>query len=82
MSKQVTVFARRVESRIVLIRGLRVILDSDLAELYGVEVKNLNQQIKRNRSRFPDDFLVQLTQEEASNLRSQSVTSRLSSPPQ
>ena len=57
MSKQITVFARRAESKILSIRGLRVILDIDLAELYGVEVKRLNQQVKRNARRFPEDFV-------------------------
>jgi phage regulator Rha-like protein len=76
MSKQITVLAKRVESKILLIRGHRVILDSDLAELYGVEAKKLNQQVKRNAHRFPDDFVMQLSVEEAANLRSQIVTSR------
>jgi phage regulator Rha-like protein len=75
MSKQITVLAKRVESKIVLIRGLRVILDADLAELYGVEVKQLNQQVKRNARRFPNDFVMRLSAEEAANLRSQIVTS-------
>lgn len=75
MTKQITVLAKRVESRIFEIRGLRVILDSDLAELYEVEVKRLNQQVKRNARRFPADFVMQLTREEASNLRLQSATS-------
>ena len=76
MTKSITVLARRVESRILELRGCRVILDSDLAELYGVEVKKLNQQVKRNRRRFPRDFVTQLTSEESANLRSQIVTSR------
>lgn len=75
MSQEIAVLAKRVESRIVLIRGHRVILDSDLAELYGVEVKKLNQQVKRNTRRFPDDFVMRLSREEAADLRSQSVTS-------
>jgi phage regulator Rha-like protein len=75
MSKQIAVLGKRVESKILLIRGQRVILDSDLAELYGVEVKRLNEQVKRNSRRFPDDFVMQLTIEEAANLRSQIVTS-------
>ena len=58
--------------------GLRIILDTDLAELYGVEVKQLNQQVKRNARRFPDDFVMQLSAEEAANLRSQIVTSSYS----
>jgi phage regulator Rha-like protein len=73
MSKSPAVLAKRVESRILLVRGLRVILDSDLAELYGVEVRSLNQQVKRNARRFPDDFVMQLTPEETANLKSQNV---------
>ena len=75
MSKAIAVLARRVESRILLVRGHRVILDSDLAELYSVKVKTLNQQVKRNARRFPDDFVIRLSAEEAANLRSQIVTS-------
>jgi phage regulator Rha-like protein len=75
MSKQITVLAKRTESKIRLIRGQRVILDADLAELYGVSAKQLNQQVKRNARRFPDDFMFQLSAEELANLRSQIVTS-------
>jgi hypothetical protein len=53
--------AQRVESRILLIRGQKVLLDADLAKLYGVTTKRLNEQVKRNRNRFPDDFMFQLT---------------------
>jgi len=60
----------RIESRILLIRGHKVMLDSDLAELYGVTTKRLNEQVKRNRQRFPADFMFQLTSDEATNLRS------------
>jgi phage regulator Rha-like protein len=67
--------ARKVDSIIHLLRGQRVIFDSDLAELYGVSVKHLNQQIKRNARRFPPDFLFQLSPTEYENLRSQIVTS-------
>jgi hypothetical protein len=56
------------------IRGARVILDSDLARVYGVEARALNQAVKRNAERFPSDFAFQLTTEEAANLRSQIVT--------
>lgn len=66
---------RKVDSIIHVLRGQRVILDSDLAELYGVPVKHLNQQIKRNARRFPPDFLFQLSRAEHVNLRSQFVTS-------
>ncbi|HEV8185079.1 MAG TPA: ORF6N domain-containing protein, partial [Chthoniobacterales bacterium] len=64
-----------VEQSIHLIRGLRVMLDSDLAKVYGVSTKQLNQQVRRNLSRFPSDFAFQLTASEFTNLRSQIVTS-------
>ena len=67
--------AEHVEQRILSIRGQNVIIDADLAELYGVETKRLNEQLKRNKDRFPEDFVFQLTQEEFDNLRSQSATS-------
>lgn len=53
--------AAQVESRIVFVRGQKVIIDSDLADLYGVPTKRLNEQVKRNRERFPEDFMFQLT---------------------
>ena len=62
-------------NKIYLIRGQKVMLDSDLAELYGTETKVLKQAVKRNRNRFPDDFIFELTQEEFESLRSQIVTS-------
>ncbi len=64
-----------VGSRILILRHQRVILDSDLAELYGVPVKQLNQQVKRNRERFPADFMFRLTAKEDQLLRSQIVIS-------
>jgi len=64
-----------VESRILNIRGQKVILDSDLAAIYGVPVKRLSEQCKRNSKRFPPDFLFQLSREEFLNLRSQIATS-------
>jgi ORF6N domain len=64
-----------IERRIYLIRGVRVILDSDLAVLYSVSTKRLNEQFRRNRKRFPDDFAFQLTAEETAALRSQTATS-------
>ena len=67
--------SERVEQKIYLIRGQKVMLDRDLAELYGVETKILNQAVKRNSDRFPMDFMFQLSLIEASNLRSQIVTS-------
>ncbi|MGQ7853061.1 ORF6N domain-containing protein [Pedobacter sp. WC2501] len=65
-----------VVNKIYELRGLKVMLDSDLAELYGVETKVLNQSIRRNIERFPDDFMFQLTSEEWESLRSQIVTSK------
>ncbi|MHB1097124.1 MAG: ORF6N domain-containing protein [Gemmatimonadaceae bacterium] len=66
---------RGIEERIHLIRGHRVMLDSDLAALYGVRTKALNQAVSRNVARFPTDFAFQLTAAEQSSLRSQIVTS-------
>ena len=65
----------RVERRIYLIRGHKVMLDADLAELYGVSTKALNQGVTRNLDRFPEDFMFQLTKAELENWRSQIVTS-------
>jgi hypothetical protein len=65
----------RIERLIILVRGHKVMLDADLAELYGVQTKALNQAVKRNQNRFPSDFMFQLDQEEFENLRSQFVTS-------
>lgn len=64
-----------VESLIRVIRGQQVMLDRDLAELYGVETKRLNEQVKRNIERFPEDFMFQLTPNEFGNLKSQFATS-------
>ena len=64
MSASNTLLVPRIENRIQVIRGLRVMLDVDLAALYGVQTKRLNEQVKRNRDRFPSDFLFQLTADE------------------
>jgi phage regulator Rha-like protein len=64
----------RIENKIYLIRGEKVMLDRDLAELYGVETKVFNQAVKRNKNRFPNEFMFQLTKIEADSLRSRSVT--------
>jgi len=66
----------RVEKLILLLRGEKVLLGQQLAELYGVPVKVLIQAVKRNYSRFPEDFMFQLTRDEFDNLKSQFVTSR------
>lgn len=65
----------RIEARIHVIRGERVMLDADLAALYGVDTRTLNQAVSRNRNRFPGDFMFRLTVEEAGNLISQIVIS-------
>ena len=65
-----------VMNKIYLIRNHKVMLDIDLAELYHVETKRLNEQVKRNAGRFPDDFMFQLTDEEWESLRSQFATSK------
>ena len=75
MTKRALVLARRVESRILVLRGQKVILDTDLAELYGVEARQLNQQVKRNAKRFPIQFRFQITKQELKILRSQNVIS-------
>ena len=58
----------KIEQRILLIRGEKVIVDADLAEFYGVPTKRLNEQVKRNKDRFPDDFMFQLSVEEKSEV--------------
>jgi len=73
--KTATDTVRRIEEMIFLIRGQRVMLDSDRAKIYGVTTKQLNQQFKRNRKRFPDDFAFVITNQELTNMRSQFVTS-------
>jgi hypothetical protein len=65
----------RIEGIILLIRGAKVILDADLAKLYGVTTTRLNEQVKRNKDRFPVDFAFHLTKQEVDNLISQSATS-------
>jgi hypothetical protein len=65
----------QIEREILLIRGHKVLLDAHLAALYGVTTKRLNEQVRRNRSRFPGDFMLQLTSEEVESLRSQFATS-------
>ena len=65
----------RIEKAILLLRGEKVMLDADLADLYGVQTRVLVQAVKRNLDRFPGDFMFQLTKEELGDLRSQSVTS-------
>jgi hypothetical protein len=68
-----------IEQRILLIRGQRVMLDADLAGLYGTTTKRLNEQVKRNRNRFPEDFMFQLTAKEWADLTSQIAMSKAQS---
>ena len=75
MGKPALVKARRIEQAIVIVRGTRVLLDTDLAVLYGVSTRELVQPVKRNRKRFPKDFMLQLTDDDVEILRSQSVIS-------
>jgi len=75
VNKTAVILAKRAGSKILVLRNQKVILDTDLAELYGVPVKRLNEQIKRNPKRFPPDFLFSLTRAEYQNLRSQIATS-------
>ena len=76
MNTTALVLTKRVAGKILVLRNQKVILDTDLAELYGVPVKQLNQQVKRNTDRFPRDFLFALTKAEHESLRSQIVTSK------
>ena len=66
-----------VEGKILLVRGKKVMLDRDLALLYGVETRTLNQAVRRNITRFPEDFMFQLSNEEMENWKSQIVISRV-----
>lgn len=77
MPRGVNSRAVAVEARIQTIRGQRVLLDADLAKLYGVTTKRLNQAVNRNASRFPVDFMFRLSVDEAADLRSQIATSNL-----
>ncbi len=76
MTKKPAALAVPVESRILFLRHQRVVLDSDLAELYGVTVKRLNQQVQRNQDRFPADFMFRLNTKEDQILRLQIATSK------
>jgi hypothetical protein len=74
MAKYQVQEAVRIEALIRSVRGLRVMLDSDLARIYGVELKRLNEQVRRNAERFPRDFAFQLTLQEFTDMRSQNAT--------
>jgi len=68
----------RIENRILLVRGCKVLLDADLAALYGVETRRLNEQVRRNATKFPADFMFQLSNQEFGSLMSQFATSKAS----
>jgi hypothetical protein len=76
MSKHAVIPVARIQRQIHVIRGLNVMLDADLAELYGVQTKELNKAVGRNADRFPPDFMFQLTSQEYDALRFQSGTSK------
>ena len=75
MAKSIMLADEVITSKIYLIREHKVMLDTDLAELYQVETRRLNEQVKRNIDRFPEDFMFQLTEKEWENLKSQNATS-------
>ncbi len=75
MSNKATIPDEVLMNKIYLINGIKIMLDSDLAELYQVETKRLNEQVKRNAERFPEDFMFQLSREQWENLKSQNATS-------
>jgi hypothetical protein len=76
VSGELMVTSDQIQNMVRVVRGQRVMLDSDLAQLYGVTTKRLNEQVARNRNRFPDDFAYQFTQQEVAILRSQIATSK------
>ena len=67
-----------ITQRIVVLREQKVLIDADLATLYGVQTRRLNEQVRRNQARFPEDFIFELTPEEFANLKSQFATDRKS----
>ncbi len=78
MNKEVTIPEEIITNKIYIIREQKVMIDRDLAELYGVETKYLKRQVKRNKERFPEDFMFEMTKAEFQNWRSQFVTSNSS----
>ena len=75
-TSEISISSQEIEKAIHVIRGQRVMLDSDLAKLYGVTTRRLNEQVQRNKDRFPEDFAFQLTQQEFTVLMSQIATSK------
>ncbi len=78
MARSIVPTTEHITRSILVLRGQRVLLDTELADLYGVTTKRFNEQVRRNRERFPADFMFQLTAEEAEALRSQIATSKTS----
>jgi hypothetical protein len=76
MGKEISINNHLIQNKIYLIRGQKVMIDRDLAEMYGVPTKALKQAVKRNMDRFPEDFMFELSTEEWESLRSQIVTSK------
>lgn len=74
MKKSIAISDEKVINKIFTIRDKKVMLDKDLAEMYGVETRTLNQAVKRNEKRFPDDFMFQLTEKEFNKWKSQNMT--------
>ena len=77
LAKESAVLVEVIQRKIYLVRGHKVMLDKDLAQMYGVPTKSLNLAVKRNLSRFPEDFMFKLTQSEAASLRFQFETSKV-----
>ena len=73
MEKEISTL--QIENKIFIIRGVQVMIDRDIAELYGVETRRLNEQVKRNIKRFPEEFMFQMNDEEFENWKSQIVIS-------
>ena len=73
-ASEISVPLERIENRVLLVRGHKMLLDADLASLYGVSTKRFNEQVRRNAARFPEDFVLRLTTEEWASLRSQYAT--------
>ncbi|KAA1241013.1 ORF6N domain-containing protein [Aquimarina sp. RZ0] len=76
MSKEISIPDEIITNKIYLIRDQKVMLDRDLAELYGVETKRLKEAVRRNKERFPEDFMFEMTKEEFQNWRTQFATSK------
>ena len=78
ISPKVVNMFEKVRGKIISLRNSQVILDSDIAELYGVETKRVNEAVKNNKDKFPDDYMFQLTNEEMIYLRSKNSTANIS----